>query len=679
MKSKIFKLIGLCLAGAISLTGCFSSNNETASSEITKEEISDKEDTSSEEPTVIRIGAHYNVDPNAKDTEGNYLMIEEDRIVHQKAIDKVLKELNVKLEFVAYPGDTTESLLQSVLANDPIADVVVLYSGSQGTILGQNILQPLDDYIEYFSNKEEIPVKVYGKQYFLAVGGNYSHPLSPLVYNINYIEQVDALKENGETIYPTDLYKEGKWTWSVFKDYLTKIEAHYANSQAPARPENRIDSYRTDYRDTLIQAMHSAGGSIYGADGLGIENDRTKMAVEFVKDLIDNKLLTTELAENSSNSIYSAHATSFEMGESVFSNIEDWRLQYSSSSATERGEGIGFVPFPRPDDMEIDDPNYRQARTGGDSYAILKGIDEEKIPKAIQAYEMWSSEQGRLWEELGYKSGDITTNFDLFHQKVGKDIEDIYWESRNKTLVNEISNMTGVYSDFMKIAGDSIFGIGGSPSFDVAIESKKQVILDKISEMEAVLAGTEIKDNIAPEFTQVTKDKKYAFAKGTDPSTIIWADEFTVKDNVDPEIDPTTINYETLLDYNKVGFYKDGVIGTASDSSENKGEKKIDVVIYDGENTTPPTIVVKTDYRDIIVGEDTSIINWSNDFIDTATDKDGLDLKNTIVADLSEINTSVAGSYNVLISVVDYARNENSISIQVNVIEEKEKGKEIEE
>ena len=79
------------------------------------------------------------------------------------------------------------------MAGDPVADVVNLYANSQGTILGQNILQPLDDYLEYLN--EEAPAALYGKHYFLSVAGDYTHPLSPLFYNIDYIEQVDALKE----------------------------------------------------------------------------------------------------------------------------------------------------------------------------------------------------------------------------------------------------------------------------------------------------------------------------------------------------------------------------------------------------------------------------------------------------------------------------------------------------
>ena len=622
------------------------------------------------DPVVIRFGSHAGntMNPDYKDpVTGEYAMTEEYREIALAAMQKVEDELNVKIEWVQFPGETTEVLLQSVMAGDPVADVVNLYANSQGIILGQNILQPLDDYLGYFT--EEAPAPLYGKHYFLSVAGDYTHPLSPLFYNIDYIEQVDALKENGKTVYPTDLYKAGKWTWSTFEDYLSKIEAHYANSQAPERPEKRIDAYRTDYTETLIQAIHSAGGSIYGDEGLEIESQATKDAVAFVQRLVDKKLLVSELQEGTSNRPYNAQGAPFNQGESVFTNIEDWRSGEAAAKAAERGESIGFIPFPRPDHMAFDDPNYRQVRTGGETWGILRGIDEEKIPLAIQAFEMFMDEQSRLKKELeAGTSSEIKLTIDTYHPEIGLDMQEIYKESINRTTVNEFSNMTGVYWDFMQIAGDAIYGIGGSPSYDVAIEAKKNLITDKISSVEALLNTTEVKDNIPPAFTEIEAGKVYSFPVGTDPNSIKWNENYTVADNLDGELDKEQIVFDTTAaDFNQVGAYKAGVVGTIKDSSDNEGQVKINIVIYDDKNTQAPTLTVKEEYRVLAKDEDTSKVNWGNDFVETATDKDGLDLKANIVADLSELDTTTPGTYNVALTVTDYAGNETTQTIEVTV------------
>ena len=664
------KAMVLGLAVGVTLTGCTRTTDVAGGGTGgTTGETKEK----GKEPVVIRIGSHAanSMNPEYKDpVTGEYTMEEADREIRLEALQSVLDQLNVKIEWVQYPGETTEVLLQSVMAGDPLADVVNLYANSQGIILGQNILQPLDDYLEYFKSGPAAPI--YGKHYFLTVAGDHTHPLSPLFYNINYIEQVDALKENGKTVYPTDLYKAGKWTWSTFEDYLAKIEAHYANSQAPERPEKRIDAYRTDYTETLIQAMHAAGGAIYDENGLAVESEGTKEAVAFVQNLVDKKLLISELREGTSNRPYNAQGEPFEKGESVFTNIEDWRTSGAASKAAERGESIGFIPFPRPDAMAFDDPNYEQVRTGGETWGILRGTDPEKIPLAIQAFELYNSERGRISTEInGEEEQKIRLEIDIFHPEIGTDMQEIYFESIEKTVVNEFSNMTGVYWDFMGIAGDAIYGIDGSPSYNVAIEAKKAIITDTISSVEALLNTTEVKDNIVPAFTEIEAGKTYSYPLGTDPSTVKWNENYTVADNVDGELDKEQITFDTsVADFNTVGVYKKGVVGKIKDSNDNEGKLNLTITVYDPNNKVAPTVALKEEYRTVKKDEDTSKINWGNDFMETAVDASGLDLKAKVVADLSELDATTLGTYNVVLTVSDYVGNETVVTVPVTVAAE---------
>lgn len=660
MKKKMIKILALAISTCMIFTGCSSGKSDPEG------KGTDKKDGL----TVIRIGSHAAsaMDPDYKDPVTGEYSMQEDRELALAAEQKVKDELGVDIEWVQYPGDTTEVLLQSVIAGDPIADVVNLYTNSQGKILGQNVLQPLDNYLDSFTN--EPPSPIYGKHYFIDVSGDKSHPLSPLFYNINYIEQVDALKVNGKTVYPTDLYKEGKWTWSTFEDYLSKIETHFANSQAPERPEKRIDAFRTNYTDTLIQAVHSAGGSVYGNEGLGIESQQTKDAVAFIKRLVDKKLLVSELSPNTSSPMYAAEAEPFEKGESVFVNLEDWRADSASQKLNERGESLGFVPFPRPDSMAFDDPNYRQVRTGGESWGILRGVSEEKIPLAIKTYEMYFSELERLQQEVNSdnEASKVKLKIDIYHDVVGEDMKQIYLDSIEKTEVNEFSNMTNSYWPFMSIAGDSIYGIDGSPSYETAIQSRKHEITDKIAETEKLLNTTEAKDNIAPVIKPVDETKQYQFQVGTDLSTINWSEDYTVSDNMDKEMEKSSIQFDmSAIDVNKAGLYKGGLIATAKDSVGNEGKLKIDVVIFDPNNKVAPTLTVKPEFRKIAVDEDTSVINWGNDFVDVAQDASGIDIKNKVTADLSELDTTTAGTYKVVLKVVDFAGNETTKEISVVV------------
>lgn len=663
MKKKMMKILALTVSACMLLTACGGGKQANGGDSA--------KDNKNSDLTVIRFGSHAanSMDPNYKDPVTGEYALKEDREIRLAAEKKVEDELGVKIEWVQYPGDTTEVLLQSVIAGDPIADVVNLYTNSQGKILGQNVLQPLDDYLDSFVNKEW-PAPIYGKHYFLEVSGDKGTPLSPLFYNINYIEQVDALKVDGKTVYPTDLYKEGKWTWSTFEDYLAKIDAHFANSQAPERPEKRIEAFRTNYADALVQAVHSSGGSIYGLEGLGIESKETIDAVAYIKKLVDKKLLTSELVAGTSNPPYNAQAEPFEKGESVFTNLEDWRTQYAAEKLNERGESLGFIPFPRSDNLSPDDPKYRQIRTGGESWGILRGVPPEKVKLGIRAYEVYNEEFMRLRKEVeeGNEASKISIKIDVFHDKIGEDMKDIYFESTDKTVVNELSNMTNSYWPFVTIAGDSIYGIDGSPAYETAIKSRKHEITDKIDETEKLLSTTEAKDNIPPSIKLADENKKYEFPVGTDLSTINWVEDFTISDNLDKEIQTSAIKFDTsATDSSKPGFYKYGLVATAKDNMDNEGRARINIVIFDPNNKVAPTLTPKAEFRKIAVDEDTSAINWGNDFVEVAQDASGIDIKDKVTADLGELDTSTAGTYKVTLKLTDFAGNETTKEIDVVV------------
>ena len=137
---------------------------------------------------------------------------------------------------------------------------------------------------------------------------------------------------------------------------------------------------------------------------------------------------------------------------------------------------------------------------------------------------------------------------------------------------------------------------------------------------------------------------------------------------MDGELDKEKIVFDTTaVDFSAVGAYNGGVVGSIKDSSDNEGTVKINVIIYDVNNQTAPTLTIKEGYRTVKKDEDTSKINWGGDFVEAATDKDGLDLKSKVTADLSELDTTTAGTYNVELSVVDYAGNEVAQTIEVVV------------
>lgn len=694
MKKLSKKMLCIAMACVMTfLTGCGGKSNQEAVNDATPTPttapVETKQDATPEpaplkgEPTVLKFGTHYvqELDPNYKDeVTGEYTMAENMRQAYLKAADKILEDYNVKFEFIQYSGDTKEVLLQSVMAGDPVCDIAWMWGGSEGTILAQNVLQKLDDYKDIFLNDEDAKFMLYdpifGSYYFLGTLLRFT-PRWPLVYNIDYIEAVDTLKDaDGNTIYPTTLFEQGNWTWSAFKDYLSKIEAFYAGSSAPNRPERRIDAYQTDYRFAALSACYTNGGAVYGTNGLQVASNETKEGVAYIKDLMNSKLLTCETYDDSYTPGWTWNGNNFQSGETVFTDIPDWFINGASSSLAERGQSLGIIPWPRPDDMAIDDENYRQLMTASDSIGILKGVSKEKTELALKALKTYFM---TYYEALGntstvseYKEDCATQKatelgFDIFHEKIGDSILSAFQYVSKHSVNNDYADLIGIRSKWDDIVMNSLYGVNGTASYDVAIEANMNVFDEVVNNMTSILAATEIRDNMCPNISSVAP-KPFAFPLGTKAEDIVWSNYIKAEDSVDGIIDPSAGTYDlSATDFNTVGVYSAGVALSIADKAGNAKDKTYDILVYNPDNTIQPTLVTKEEYRTIVLDEDTSAINWAADFVESATDADGLSLTGMITADLSQLDTSTPGEYEVVLTVIDYAGNEASATLKVTV------------
>ena len=314
----------------------------------------------------------------------------------------------------------------------------------------------------------------------------------PLLFNISYIEQVDALKENGQTVYPTDLYKQGKWTWSVFQDYLTKIKAYFADKPAPIRPDKMINAFESDYRFSIRAAMLASGVPIYGENGFEkCTSPEAIKSVNFIKELVDKKLLVSELE----NSIYPGFTwadNNFANGEAVFLDSRQWTAQGCGSQLAALGLSMGLVPWPRPDDMAADDPRYQQVSTPNDSFILLKGVSEEQSRLALEAYKIYyqtyyaaksgGSKSMDFFSDENAEKEALEKNLDIFHEKIGADILDIF-KNYCPMEFNDYSMMLSQMYGFTEIAGRSIYE-GGS-SFEVSIAENIGALNEAIGKIEA--------------------------------------------------------------------------------------------------------------------------------------------------------------------------------------------------
>ena len=630
------------------------------------------------DPVVIRYGTHWvqDLDPNHVDeVTGEYTMNETERQAGLAALAAVKEQLNVEFEFLQYSANTTEELMTSVLAGNPVCDLALMWGGSEGVILAQNVLQQLDNYAYIFEDEDTSWMfydKLYGHNYMLTNVIRYKQRW-PLIFNISMLEKVDALKdESGNLVTPMDHYLNGTWTWSTFTDYLTKVQAYYANTAAPDGSKyDTIQAYETDHRFAGLSAMYSAGGAIYGNAGLEPDSEASIKGMQYIEDLFEKKLLVDPgtYDDGKGTPEWTRAADDFGKGSTVFTDCPDWYIGGVAGSAADRGEIVGIVPWPREDSLSVDDPEYTQAITLGDSVGVLKGVSPEKTELALKAYALyWTT----YYKALGgtdtvmeYKEKNALEELnkmklDVLNEKYGDKIIECFLAIGDK-LVNDYADLLGIRVTWDEIVGQSLYGLNGMSAYDVAVKANMNLFTNVTSNVESILASNDVHDNQPP----AVDGKEAVFAAGTDLSSVNWAEYFTAKDSVDGELDMTKATYTVSeeLDATKAGSYGDAVKAEISDAAGNKGEKKIKVIIY---NTTAPTVTAKEELPTVKMDTDTTTINWK-DYIASAVDADGIDVSGTVAADLSELDTTTPGTYNVALTVTDYAGNTGSVTVPVTV------------
>lgn len=707
MRTKTKRLAGVMMAAVMvtaSVTGCSKGGDDdkqtntdptatpTTAPTATPTTAADGDETTPTpeasvpgETKTIRWGTHWvaGLDPYYTDpTTGEYTLGEAERQASIAALDKAKELLNVEVEFVQYATDTRSELITSVLAGNPVCDIAMIWGGAESTILAQNILQELDDYAALFQEDEYSWMfydSLYGHDYFVT-GKQAFVPRWPLLFNISMIEKVDSLKdESGNTIYPMDLFKEGKWTYSTFKDYLSKINSYYANVAAPdSCYYDTVQAYETDLRFAGLSSMYAAGGGIYREGKLMVDSEESLKGLNFVRELREAKLLTDPgFYDDGFTPQWLKGCDDFKLGGTVFTDCADWQIGSAASSAADRGEAIGIVPYPRPDDMALEDEKYQQVLTVGDSLGILKGVDEETTKLCLEFlkvfYKTYYEEYGGVENVLDYKekvaAAQATSyGFDIFNETYGDSLLETFNYVAEKTVPNDYADLLGFRVKWDTIFGKSLTGIEGFPAYDVAIKANMDEFTKTISEMEAILAGSEIKDNIAPE---IKAEGKFVFAKGTDPASITWSDYVTGTDAIDGTLDMTTAAYDySKVDFNTVGEYSNGINVKISDKSGNEASMNAAVIVYNPENTQAPVVTAVEELPTIALDTDTSTITWKDNYIAEAKDADGFDISDNIRADLSELDTTTPGEYSVIITVTDYAGNSAEITLTVTVAAE---------
>lgn len=661
--------------------------------------------------TTIYIGTHARGedDPTWRNEITGESGMSPDRLrAATEALAVVKERLGVSIEWRSWPHGVTQDILQSVLAGDPYCHIAILSNGFQGSIMAQNVLQPLDKYMDIFENDADaewiITRKTFGSHYLLNRDLLYITDW-PICFNINMIEQVPALKENGRTVYPYDLYREGRWTWSVFEDYLAKIQTYYTGKKSPTGRD--VVPFNTRYSYAVLQALHSNGAYLYNGDAMAFDTPEAIEAAEYLESLMQSGLISCSSASfgRSAANGYLQAVDAFANGESVFTNCARWRMGAASTALAERGESMGIIFFPRPDSIpftEYGESDYEIAISCADSVGLLRGFDEAESRLALEAYKLYKTQfyksLGRVDSISEYRdtmmaNEAIQFGIDIFHPVIGDDNLEVF-NMLGSLSENEFGEaMSIIWRYTVNIFGEAVYGVNNSPRYPTAAAQKGYLVYDFMENIAESLKRESAVDAVAPQCALLS-DASLVFPAGAaSGSDIDWTEYFSASDNVDGDYELRFDGGEILLqgemeaqregeaakfkrgrfevdasavDFNAVGAYDGGVVVKVTDSSGNVGERKFTLHVYDEKNTRAPILELKEEPDSLDIDADTSKVNWG-DFTQTARDVTGIDLKKFVKADVSLLDVTVPGVYPVTLYVVDFAGNRTSVDTQIEI------------
>jgi len=595
-----------------------------------------------------------------------------------QAWNAVYEELNVRIEFVQYPVDVREILLQSVLAGDPFADIVGLWGGSQGTILGQNVLRPIDQFLDIFHADPEsawmVSPPMFGGNFFVS-DEMRSIATWPLVFNIDLIEAVDGLRDaDGNTIFPTDLYLAGEWTWSRFEEYLEVLEAFYRDVPAPVRPELTIWPFQSDYRYTARKAFHSAGVAVFGPYGLQIDTPQAIQSVEFIQNLKDRNLMRSIISHYVVPG-WLWTTNDFGRGEMVFSEIAPWQLGSASAQLAERGHSMGLVPFPRADFVSQEEA--RMESNPGNSFGILRGTDDETAALALDAIRVFTMNWWRYFGDVdnvldflgsAAEVNAVRDGIAIFHPVIGADLLQIY-TNYSPITPNEFIYWAGIEHLVVEdVIGRSLYGYDGAARYATHVQEMVHQVHARLDIIGGAIGAGPPVNNRPPTFTSM----RVTMPIGTDLETFDLSPFIQIEGLVDGPIPLNVGIYE--LEWRNVDPDVPGLVTgndrlrlRAIDSDGNiTGWHQQYVHVYDPNNTEPPVVTLHDELPTVELDSPAANINW-NYFVYSAVDAHGADIRLWVEADLGFLDVTLPGEYPVILSFTDLAGNTTEVEIYVTV------------
>ena len=316
------------------------------------------------------IMAEHKDDPDSKftlSTVHSSKGLEYDCVYLLDVIDNVLpcitKDKLNDVETISTSSTEYFTKLAQLVASSDSPDMVRYEWQSYPHGVANNLYTSLDDYVDFDSDtwsgmKNMIENFNYGgKHYYLPYRVN---PGVVLIYNQT------ALDDEGIKTDPLELYKEGKWTWTAWKDIMTEW-CNIGDDYYGVMPTGFV----------AMPFIVSTGTTLIDVDGPNkqiinnMKNADVQRCQDFLADLANQGMVNSE---------YSNPDTCLTDTKMLFAEFGlDWG--WTTAQAAAKDQDIRFVPIPRDDKA---DKYY----TNTDTFGYLVPAGAKNIKAALKYMEI---------------------------------------------------------------------------------------------------------------------------------------------------------------------------------------------------------------------------------------------------------------------------------------------------
>lgn len=403
--------------------------------------------------------ALYETDPFHDDYKGL------DKEAKQRAWDFVEEHFNVKIEVVPYSDDAEWGeprwtyIEQQAAAGKADYDFYTVPDSKIGRFVEANaILDTTNWYALYGQGFLDEVYKQSGsyKNKIYTITAGTSGIYNVMYYNIGLLESLGMEKT------PAQLFNEGEWTYTKFKEYAIEAQAKL-NSIAATKG---VEYYAVAGNSAYYWAGMTNAGGVKIADVSTFQMN--------VKDPIANAAATT-LKEIKANGAMDparqvdAGVTSWMDGRALFCSGDLWFVRTSNrwkENLWGDNTKYGYVPFPRPDEMAKEDQKIGLGGTA--TWVMPVGRDYSGYTKDVTAENIyWAMVTTFLKTEEFYTSSPnydkdvlLKTNAERYTDSPDS-VDAFVWMSKNVE--------TNGFYDPMSIPDNPICNLGSSHAFANAI------------------------------------------------------------------------------------------------------------------------------------------------------------------------------------------------------------------